>query len=254
VNIEEMPLDEAKKRGAVALFGEKYGDVVRVVSMGGYTIELCGGTHLDNTAKAGSFAIQGEFSVASGVRRIEATVGEATLESLKSARDSVHALTAALKATSASDALAKLEQQAAELSKLRRELEAVKAGRATGDAARLLNTAQDVAGLKVVAAEVEAPDVPALRTMGDVLRDKEPKIVAVLAAKIDGKLSFLAVCGKDAVSAGMKAGDLVKAVTAITGGSGGGKPDSAMGGGKDASKLGDALKAVAPFVSEKLGK
>jgi len=254
VNIEEMPLDEAKKRGATALFGEKYGDVVRVVSMGGYSMELCGGTHLDNTAKAGAFAIQSEFSVASGVRRIEATVGEATLESLKDSRDAVHSLTAALKATSVSDALVKLEQLTAELSRLRRELEAVKAGRAVDDAARLLGAAQDVSGLKVIAAEVDAPDVPALRTMGDVLRDKEPKIVAVLAAKIDGKLSFLAVCGKEAVSAGVKAGDLVKAVTAVTGGSGGGKPDSAMGGGKDASRLGDALRAVAPFVSEKLGK
>jgi alanyl-tRNA synthetase len=111
-----------------------------------------------------------------------------------------------------------------------------------------------VSTLKVIAAEVEVPDVPALRTMGDVLRDKEPKIVAVLAAKFDGKLSFLAVCGKEAVSAGVRAGDLVKAVTAVTGGSGGGKPDSAMGGGKDPSKLGEALGAVAPFVSEKLGQ
>ncbi|HHT17021.1 MAG TPA: alanine--tRNA ligase [Papillibacter sp.] len=254
VNIEEMPIDEAKKRGATALFGEKYGDVVRVVSMGSYTIELCGGTHLDNTAKAGSFAITSEFSVASGVRRIEATVGEATLENMISTRQTVHAFTAALKASGVEDAMAKLEQQAAELAKMRRELEAVKASRAGDDATRLLDGAQPVSTLKVIAAEVEVPDVPALRTMGDVLRDKEPKIVAVLAAKFDGKLSFLAVCGKEAVSAGVRAGDLVKAVTAVTGGSGGGKPDSAMGGGKDPSKLGEALGAVAPFVSEKLGQ
>lgn len=253
VNIEELPLEEAKKRGATALFGEKYGDVVRVVSMGDYSMELCGGTHLDNTAKAGAFNIVSEFSVASGVRRVEATVGLATLESLKNANAALHGFTAALKASGVADAMAKLEQQAAELARMRRELEAVKASRAGDEASRLAGSARDIGSLKVLASEVSVPDVPALRTMGDVLRDKEPKIVAVLAAQFEGKLSFLAVCGKEAVAAGIKAGDLVKAVTAVTGGSGGGKPDSAMGGGKDASKLDEALKAVFPFVSEKLG-
>ncbi len=253
VRVEEMAISEAKKMGATALFGEKYGDVVRVVSMGSYSTELCGGTHLDNTAKAGAFSITSEFSVASGVRRIEATVGQATLESQKKNRELLSELAGLVKANSTGEIAQKIEQQVGELRELRRTVEALHSKAASGEAARFLQEARAVGGLRVITATLEGADADRLRQMGDVLRDKDAGVVAVLASAGDGKITFLAVCGPEAVSKGVKAGDLIKAVTKIAGGSGGGKPDSAMGGGKDVTKLGDALAAVDGFVAEKLG-
>ena len=253
VEIKEMPIAEAKKMGATALFGEKYGDVVRVVSMGSFSTELCGGTHLDSTAKAGAFNIVSEFSVASGVRRIEATVGLSTLESLKQDRRTIQELAGILKANGTADLMPKLEQQLGELRELRRAVDVYSAREANGDAARFLLGARTVGGLKVLTASLAGGDADRLRQMGDFLRGKDESVVAVLSTVTDGKITFLAVCGPEAVAKGVKAGDLIKTITKICGGSGGGKPDSAMGGGKELSKLDDALAAVDDFVAEKLG-
>ncbi len=254
IKIEEMPISDAKKTGATALFGEKYGNIVRVVSMGDYSIELCGGTHLDNTAKAGAFNIVSEFSVASGVRRIEATVGQATLDTLKHSLKQMFEIADVLKANNPNEIIPKLEQQTAELRDMRRTVDIFSAKEANGEAAQFLMGARAVGSLKVLTAAVADGDTDKLRQMGDFLRDKNDDIVAVLSTVNDGKITFLAVCGLAAVACGIKAGDLIKAITKICGGSGGGKPDSAMGGGKDLSKLDDALAAVDDFVIEKLGK
>jgi alanyl-tRNA synthetase len=253
VRIDEMPIAEAKKLGATALFGEKYGDIVRVVRMGDYSTELCGGTHLDNTAKAGPFNIISEFSVASGVRRIEATVGQATLDNMKQNRSMLFELASVLKTSNTSELVSKIEQQALELRELRRAVDVFSAKEANSDASRFLLGARAVGELKVLTATMNEADADRLRQMGDFLRDKDENVVAVLATVSEGKITFLAVCGAAAVAKGVRAGDLIKAVTKVCGGSGGGKPDSAMGGGKDLSKVDDALAVADDYVAGKLG-
>ena len=252
VTTEELPLDEAKARGAVATFGEKYGATVRVVSMGDFSMELCGGTHLDNTAKAGLFRIKSESSVASGVRRIEATTGRVSIDETRHGRNTLLKAAQFFK-TAPSSILERMEQQANEMKELRHTLEKFKAEASLGEARQIMASAKTVNGLHIITGTRQNADVNALRTMGDFLRDKDPTVVAVLAS-ITGadKVSFLAVCGKEAVARGIKAGDLVKAVSAICGGKGGGKPDSAMGGGSDPLKVDDALAIVDDFVSERL--
>ena len=252
VTTEELPLAEAKARGAVATFGEKYGETVRVVTMGEFSMELCGGTHLDNTAKAGMFRIKSESSVASGVRRIEATTGKVSLEETR------HGRTTLLKAaqffkTAPGSILERMEQQANEMKELRQAVEKFKAEASLGEAKQVMASAKTVGGLHIITSTRQGLDANALRTMGDFLRDKDPAVVAVLASIVGEKVSFLAVCGKEAVAKGVKAGDLVKSVSAVCGGKGGGKPDSAMGGGTDLLKVDDALATVDDFVSSKLG-
>ena len=249
---EELPIDEAKAKGAVAVFGEKYGETVRVVEMGDFSMELCGGTHLDNTAKAGTFRVKSEGSIASGVRRIEATVGKLSLEVMNHNQELLFRAAQVFK-TSPGELAAKAEQQAAELKSTRQALEKFKAEASLGEARQFLTAAKDVGGLKVLTVHRDGMDAGALRQMGDFLRDKEAGVVAVLSSVNGGKITFLAVCGKEAVARGVKACDLVKTVCAVCGGKGGGKPDSAMGGGSDLLKLDDALAAVDDFVAEKLG-
>ena len=252
ITTEELPIAEAKARGAVATFGEKYGQTVRVVTMGDFSMELCGGTHLDNTAKAGPFRIKSESSVASGVRRIEATTGKDTLEEMRRSRGML--VRAAQFFKSAPETLVeRLEQQAAEMKTLRQALEKFKSEASMGEAKQILASAKTVGGLHIITGTRQGVDAAALRVMGDFLRDKDPAVVGVLASIQGEKVTFLAVCGKDAVARGIKAGDLVKAVSAICGGKGGGKPDSAMGGGTDLLKVDDALATVDDFVAEKLG-
>ena len=253
IHTDVLPIEEAKKKGAIALFGEKYGDTVRVVDMGeGYSVEFCGGTHLDNTAKVGVFHIESEFSVASGVRRIEATTGEASLRVMNQNQEKLFEAAAALK-TKPSELREKAEQTIAELRELRQLVEKFKAKEAAGETERFLMGGHSVGELKVLTATVPNADANKLRQMGDMLRDKQPNVVAVLSAVNDGKITFLAVCGKEAVTKGVKAGDLIKQVCCCCGGKGGGKPDSAMGGGSDILKLDDALAQVDDFVAEKLG-
>ncbi len=253
IHTDVLPIEEAKKRGAIALFGEKYGDTVRVVDMGnGYSVEFCGGTHLDNTAKVGVFHISSEFSVASGVRRIEATTGRASLEVMNRNQELLFQAATALKAKPG-ELREKAEHLMAEMKDLKQLVEKFKSKDAMGEAERFLFAAHDVGGLKVLTATVPDADAGRLRSMGDFLRDKDPKVVAVLATVQGEKITFLAACGKEAVQKGIKAGDIIKQVSAIAGGSGGGKPDSAMGGGKDPLMLNNALAMVDNVVSMKLG-
>ncbi len=251
IDIREMAIDEAKEMGATALFSEKYGDTVRVVNMGGYSIELCGGTHLDNTAKVGPFRIESEGSVASGVRRIEAVTGKVFLESMERNRQRLYAAANVLK-VKPSELQDKLHNTVEELKALKRTIEQFKAKEASGAVDQMLSGAAIVGPVKVLTVKVPEADPAKLRQMGDVLRDKDASVVAVLAGLNGEKLTFLAVCGKEAVKAGVKAGEIVKQVCCCCGGSGGGKPDSAMGGGKDASKMEEALAGVAGFVATKI--
>ena len=253
VDTEELPIEEAKKKGAIALFGEKYGDIVRVVDMGeGYSVEFCGGTHLPNTAMVGVFHISSEFSVASGVRRIEATTGKLSLEVMNRNQAMLFEAAAALKAKPG-ELREKAKAVMSEIKQLHQTVEKFEAQASLGQAQQFLTAAKSVGDLKVLTAQRPGMDAATLRQMGDFLRDKEPSVVAVLASTNEDKISFLAVCGKQAIAQGIKAGDLVKSVCAICGGKGGGKPDSAMGGGKDMLKLDDALASVDDFVAVKLG-
>ncbi len=253
VETEELPIEQAKAKGAIALFGEKYGDIVRVVDMGeGYSVEFCGGTHLANTAQVGVFHITSEFSVASGVRRIEATTGKRSLEIMNRNQAMLFEAAAVLKAKPG-ELREKAKAVMAEVKQLHQAVEKFEAEASLGQAQQFLMAAKDVGELKVLTVHRPGLDAGALRQMGDFLRDKEPALVAVLASTNEEKISFLAVCGKQAIAKGIKAGELVKSVCTICGGKGGGKPDSAMGGGKDMLKLDDALAAVDDFVSVKLG-
>ncbi|MDY3773342.1 MAG: alanine--tRNA ligase, partial [Candidatus Faecousia sp.] len=247
----EMPIEEAKKLGATALFSEKYGDVVRVVNMGGYSVEFCGGTHLDNTAKVGPFEIESEGSVASGVRRIEAYTGKACLAKLEANRAMLSETAGKLKVKPL-ELLSKVQAHMDEIRELRRAIEQYRAKESAGEVDRYLFGAHEVGGLRVMTAVVPKADANKLRQMGDMLRDKDPRVVAVLASINGEKPTFLAVCGKEAVQRGIKAGELVKLVCSACGGSGGGKPDSAMGGGKDPIKVDNALALVDDFVAEKI--
>ena len=251
IDVREMSIDDAKAMGATALFSEKYGDTVRVVNMGDYSIELCGGTHLNNTAKVGPFRIESEASVASGVRRIEAITGKACLAEMEISRQRIYNACAILK-TKPAELASKLESQVEEIKSLKKAIESFKAKENAGAADRFLVGAHTIGGLKVFTANVPDADAGKLRQMGDTLRDKAPNLVAVLSAVNGEKISFLAICGKEAIAKGMKAGELVKLVCSACGGSGGGKPDSAMGGGKDMSKIDDALALVDNYVNSKL--
>ena len=253
VDTAELPIEEAKKRGAIALFGEKYGDIVRVVDMGeGYSVEFCGGTHLDNTAKAGVFMLDSEFSVASGVRRIEATTGMLSMENINRNQRILFEAAAELKAKPET-LRERLKQQLETVRELRRTVEQFEAKAAAGEADRIMFGAKSVNGLSVITATIPNKGVEQLRQMGDTIREKAANNVAVLATvdEASKKVTLLAVCAKQAVEKGVKAGDIIKAIAPIVGGRGGGKPESAMGGGSDPLKLDDALAAVDDFVNEK---
>ena len=252
VNVSEMSMEQAKASGATALFSEKYGDRVRVVNMGGKSVELCGGTHVDNTAKIGPFRITGESSVASGVRRVEAITGKAYLCEMETVNRRMYAAAEVLHAKPA-DLIAKAKGFTAELKEARQNVERMKEKILHSDVDRFLYASKNIGGIKVITTtrtDLEAGD---LRKLGDFLRDKDPDTVAVLATATESKVTFVAVCGKNAVARGIRAGDLVRAVSAVTGGKGGGKPDSAMGGGSEVLKIDDALAIVDDFVAEKLG-
>ncbi|MGI6497626.1 MAG: alanine--tRNA ligase [Oscillospiraceae bacterium] len=251
IETAEMSQDEAKKQGAMALFGEKYGAVVRVVSVGDYSVELCGGTHLDNTAQIGSLRIHGDYSVAAGVRRIEASVGKAVLEEMHRQEEKILRLAEAMK-TMPDQLEERIIQTTAELKELRRQAEQAKAKASAEMGEDLLQKAVPVGNVKLLTAQVEHGTADNLRAMGDYLREKEASIVAVLAGVEDQKIVFLTVSGKEAIAQGIKAGDLVKVVSKAADGSGGGKPDSAMGGGKSPEKLGQAFEAARMFTEDKI--
>ncbi len=251
VDVREMSIEDAKKMGATALFSEKYGDTVRVVNMGGYSIELCGGTHLDNTSKVGPFCVISENSVAAGVRRIEAITGKGYVRRARTNEEQLMEAAAKLKVKPV-DLLNRIQGSLDEIKELKRMIDVYKSKEAAGEVDRFLFGSRNVNGLKVLTVTVPDADANKLRQMGDMLRDKDPDVAAVLASCNGDKLTFLAVCGKNAIAKGVKAGDLVKHVCTFCGGSGGGKPDSAMGGGKDVNLLDNALATVDDFVTAKL--
>ncbi len=252
-----MTLDEAKKLGAMALFGEKYGEKVRVVRMkdedeADFSMEFCGGTHVANVAMVGAFHIKSEGSVASGVRRIEATTGYESLRVLAEEEKEIQNVSALLKAKPG-EMQSRVETQIEEIRDLRKLVEQYKDKEMLNKADTFLLSARSVGDLQVITTALDNATADGLRKIGDFLRDKKENVVAVLSCINGEKITFLAVCGKAAVKAGVRAGDIIKAVTKVCGGSGGGKPDSAMGGGKDVKKLDDALAIVDDLVAEKLG-
>ena len=214
-------------------------------------MEFCGGTHLDNTAKVGPFEIESEGGVASGVRRIEAYTGKVCLKKLEANRALLGEAATRLKVKPV-ELLGKVQSHVEEIKELRRSIEQYRAKESAGEVDRFLFGAHEIGGLKVMTAVLPKADAAKLRQMGDMLRDKDPNVVAVLASVNGEKPTFLAVCGKEAVARGIKAGELVKLVCTECGGSGGGKPDSAMGGGKDPIKVDNALALVDDFVSTKV--
>ena len=252
ISICEMPVDEAKKMGAMALFGEKYGDIVRVVSMGEESIELCGGTHLSNTALVGPFHIISEGSVASGVRRVEAVTGKAFMQRVDSINRTLHEAAAVLK-TNPAEVITRLEGTLGEMKEMRQNIDKLKDKVLSGDVERFLFAAKKIGGFDVITTTRPDMEVADVRKMGDFLRDRDPKVVAVIATFKENKVSLAAFCGKEAVAAGVKAGDIIKTIAPVVGGKGGGKPDSAMGGGSEVLKIDDALAMVDDFVASKLG-
>ncbi len=240
---KETDIEEAKSMGAMALFGEKYGKVVRVVKAGDFSCELCGGTHLDNTAKAGMFKIISESSVAAGIRRIEATTGYGVLELLSEKDALIHKTAEELKAANPLDIAKRATAVQNEVKSLKRELDAANDKLSASKLDSVLASAVEIGAVKLAAVKLDTkPD--AARNLSDKIKAEKPDTVALFAVVNDGKLNFVCACGADAVKAGAHAGNLCKQVSVICGGNGGGRPDSAMSGGKDLSKVDEALSAA----------
>ena len=250
--VKELPIDEAKKLGAEAQFGEKYGDVVRVVSMGDYSVEFCGGTHLSNTAQAGLFKLLSETGVAAGTRRIEAVTGQGVLDYIKEKDNLIASTALALKTNLLNEIDKKAEALVAESKADKKKLEELNAKAVNSKLGDVMNNSINVSGIDVVTSQVDGLAVNDMRTLCDSIRDKMDTGVAVLASNNDGKLMFIAMATKNALSKGVHAGNIIKEITKIAGGSGGGKPDMAQGGGKDATKVADALAAVKGIVESQV--
>lgn len=254
VVIQNLPIEEAKKMGAMALFGEKYGSVVRVVDAGGWSTEFCGGTHVKNTAQIGCFKILSESSVAAGIRRIEATTGFGVLRLLDERTDVLARAAAALKANNLKDVADRAESTVAELKETGKELDALKAQMAAAKVDGLFDKATDVDGVRIISAYLTGTGADTLREMIDKVRDKAPNAVTVLVGS-DGTKTMMAVgVSANAKARGLKAGVLVKKIAAIAGGNGGGKPDFAMAGIRDTSKIDEALNAVPEIVKGELNQ
>lgn len=244
VTMQEMPIEEAKKMGAMMLFGEKYGSVVRVVnSCNGYSIEFCGGTHVSNSGQLGLFKIVSESSVAAGVRRIVAFTGENTLNYLNNTEKTVKIAASALK-TSDSEVLARVDALLSDNKEKDKEIQKLNAELTKLKSADMFSKPVNIDGLELYVAKVEGTTPDALRSMGDDLKAKSDNVVAVIAGVNGDKANLVAVCGKNAIAKGVKAGDLVREIAKLAGGGGGGRPDSAMAGAKDLSKLDSAIAAV----------
>ena len=254
VTMVEMPIEEARQSGAMALFGEKYGDVVRVVSVeDGFSKEFCGGTHMDNTARLGLFKIVSESSVASGVRRIEGVTGTGVLEMLGVQMATLRQTAQAMKVANPMELPLHAGQVMAQLKEKDKTIESLNAKLAQNRLEGVFQNAQDVDGVKVVYALLSGTGSDALRALCDKAKERPEAIVAVFAGVSDGKATLAAVCSKPAQEKGLKAGVLVKEVAQLCGGNGGGRPDFAMAGAKDQSKLDDALAAVPELVKKQIG-
>lgn len=244
VTTREMPIEEAKKLGAMALFGEKYGDVVRVVSAGGFSVEFCGGTHVKNTSNLGLFRIRQEGSVAAGVRRIEALTGYGVLDYINKLSAALMGASGALKLTNPKAIVEGATKAAQLIKEQQREIADLNSKLAAYQLDGILENAEEAGGVKIVTGSVKGATADVLRDMCEKARDKDSSTVIVLAAANEGKVTFAAACGKEAVAKGVLAGKVVKAVAQAAGGNGGGKPDMAMAGAKDVTKISDALAVV----------
>jgi alanyl-tRNA synthetase len=254
VEVKEMPIEEAKKLGAMALFGEKYGKVVRVVNIEGWSTEFCGGTHVKNTAQIGCFKIVSESSVAAGIRRIEAVTGKNLLKRANDQEKLLHTVAGSLKANNVATLAARAEAVMAENKTMSKELEEVKAKIAASKVNSLFDNAEEVSGVKIASAYFTGTTGETLRGMCDSIREKAVNpVVAVLVGKAEDKVTMAVTVNKLAQEKGLKAGVLVKEISAIAGGKGGGKPDFAMAGLKDETKIDEALAAVKGIVEKQLG-
>ena len=255
VTVREMPIEEAKKLGAMALFGEKYGKVVRVVDIEGWSTEFCGGTHVKNTAQIGGFKIVSEASVAAGIRRIEAVTGRNLLIRANLQEAMLHTVANTLKANNVTALPVRAEAVMAENKALAKELEEIKAQVAASKVTSLFDNAEEIGGVKIASAYFTGTTGDTLRGMCDTVRDKAVKpAVAVLVGKAEDKITMAVTVSKQAQEKGLKAGALVKEIAAIAGGKGGGKPDFAMAGLKDETKIDEALAAVSAIVKKALGE
>lgn len=251
ITITQENIEDARKMGAMALFGEKYGNVVRVVNMGGYSVELCGGAHLKNTAQVGTFKIISENGVAAGVRRIEALTGTEALKHFQAQEEQLKTVCGIVKATP-DNMVKRIETLVAEQKELSKELEKLKAKMAGGAVSEILNGKKEINGVNAVLAEVKEADGNALRTMGDQLKEKLGSGVIVLGSGKDGKVSLVVMATDDVVKKGVHAGNIIKAAAAVCGGGGGGRPNMAQAGGKDASKIGEALVKAEEVIKEQI--
>jgi alanyl-tRNA synthetase len=252
VDTQVMSIEDARKTGAMALFGEKYGDTVRVVKMGNFSTELCGGTHLDNTAKAGLFKIVSESSVAAGVRRIEAVTGMGVLK-LLSDKDAVIADTAKeLRANNVSDVVKKAAGVVNELREANKTIDQLNAKIASSMTSGIKDSAVDVGGVTLMTGKMPGAAVDTVRNITDDFKNENDLSVTVIAVPGEGKVNFVASAGKEAVKRGAHAGNLLKQLSAICGGGGGGRPDSAMSGGKQPENVDKALAAAAEILAAML--
>ena len=251
VDVKEMPIDEAKKLGAMALFGEKYGDTVRVVKVEDYSIELCGGTHIKNTAQAGLVKVLGESGVAAGVRRLEALTGEAAISYYSDKERQLNEVAQALKASPA-DAIKKVDTLSQELKAYEKELEQLKNKLVSGAADDVLSNAAEISGVKVVTARFDQLDMEGLRNTGDMLKNKLGSGVVVLGSSYGDKVSFVVTATKDVLGKGVHSGNIIKEVAKVAGGGGGGRPDMAQAGGKDISKIDEALKKAFSVIESQI--
>ena len=251
VDIKNMPIEEARKTGAQALFGEKYGDIVRVVNMGDYSIEFCGGTHVKNTSEIMAFKIISETGVAAGVRRIEALTSKGLLKYYDNVEAHLREAARLLKATpdNLSD---KITHILAENKALHSEVESLKSKMAQDAAGDIMSRVQEIKGMKLLAAEISGVDMNGLRDLGDQMKDKLGECVVVLASENDGKVNLMATATNGAMKQGAHAGNLIKAIAGCVGGGGGGRPNMAQAGGKNPAGIQDALKKAAEILTEQL--
>ena len=251
VDVFETDIETARKSGAIALFGEKYGNIVRVVKMGDFSAELCGGTHIDNTAKVGLFKITSESSVAAGTRRITAVTGLNAYEYLGRREALIASAMKLTKAGTPDDVPARITALSDDLKACKRELESASAKLASAKAEAMISSAVNVDGVRVATMETELP-VAAVRTLGDDIKSKYADMIAVVSSLVDGKLTLACVCGKDVLAKGIKAPAVLKELAKIVGGGGGGRPDSATAGAKNPEKLGEAFAALPEIVKNLL--
>ncbi|MEG1965092.1 MAG: DHHA1 domain-containing protein, partial [Oscillospiraceae bacterium] len=253
VSTKEMPIEDAQKLGAMALFGEKYGNIVRVVNAGDRSIEFCGGIHVGNTAEIGLFKIVKESSVAAGIRRIEAVTGLGVLDLIKQNNKIMLAAAENLKLGSVSELPEKTASIVAELKEKDKEIDKMSEMLADIRTNALFDTAQIVGDIKCVTATFTGIKTDAMRKMADKIKNDAPNMVGVLVSIADEKATIVAACGKEAIKKGAHAGNLVKEITSMLGGSGGGRPDSAMGGTTDVYRVDEALAKVKSMIAKMIG-